>query len=145
MPDRKYRHSGYQDGGSFEKREGPRERPPQRPGEPPQGPRGRGLGAPTATVFRCRACGAKVQLAGELVLGSSCRTCGAELRCCANCLFFDTASPKECRKPVAERMINKVRGNSCPEFSPRTVQEFAAETPARSNDPRAAFDALFKK
>jgi len=46
---------------------------------------------------------------------------------------------------VAERIANKVRGNSCPEFTPRTVQEFAGETPARDLDPRAAFDALFKK
>lgn len=143
MSDRKYRHRGYQDGGSYEGRTAPRERQALR--ERGVHPRGRGLGSPTATVFRCRACGAKVQLAGELALGTSCRVCGAALRCCANCLYFDTASPKECRKPVIERIVNKVQGNSCPEFSPRTVKEFAAETPAHGRDPRAAFDALFNK
>ncbi len=145
MSERKYRHRGYQDGGSFEGRESRRERPREGPSERPQGPRGRGLGAPTATVFRCRACGAKVPLVSELALQASCRTCGADLRCCANCLHFDTAAANECRKPVAVRIANKVRNNTCPEFTPRTVQEFAAETPARGHDPRAAFDALFKK
>lgn len=145
MSDRKYRHRGYQDGGSYEGRTAPRERPPEVARERGLGPRGRGLGAPTATVFRCRACGAKVQLDGELGGEATCRVCGAALRSCANCLYFDTGSPKECRKPVIDRIVNKVQSNSCPEFSPRTVQEFAAETPARGRDPRAAFDALFKK
>lgn len=143
MSERKYRHRGYQDGGSYEGRREPRPTSPQ-PRPPREGPRGRGLGAPTATVFRCRACGAKVPWLGELALGASCRACGADLRCCANCAHFDPASRFECRKPVAERIANKVKTNSCPEFAPRTVQEFASDSAARS-DPRAAFDALFKK
>lgn len=145
MSDRKYRHRGYQDGGSFERSEKPRQPATRPPGERPQGPRGRGLGAPTATVFRCRACGAKVQLGGEVELSATCRVCGADLHCCANCLHFDTASRFECRKPVAERIANKVRANSCALFAPRTVQEFASEAAATSKDPRAAFAALFKK
>lgn len=144
MSDRKYRHRGYQDGGSFQGRR--EERPAQAPRGPrPEGPRGRGLGAPTATVFRCRACGATVHLTAQVELGSSCRTCGADLRCCANCLHFDPASRFECRKAIPERIANKVKSNSCPLFAPRTVQEFAPETPGRGKDPRAAFNALFKK
>jgi hypothetical protein len=86
-----------------------------------------------------------VQLGGELELSATCRVCGADLHCCANCLHFDTASRFECRKPVGERIANKVRANSCALFAPRTVQEFASEAAATSKDPRAAFAALFKK
>jgi hypothetical protein len=146
MGDRKYRHRGYQDGGSFEGRSEPRTRAPQPRRERPEGPRGRGLGAPTETVFKCRACGAKVPLLEELAFDAACRVCGADLHACANCLHFDSAAPNECRKGVPERISNKVRRNECALFAPRTVQEFGSEAESvRANDPRAAFNALFKK
>ena len=61
MTDRKYRHRGYQDSD----RERDERRPPERQGEPARprmegAPRGRGLGAPTAAVFKCSACGREV-------------------------------------------------------------------------------------
>ena len=50
MSDRKYRQRGYQD-------DEPRERSRSTPSSPREGPRGRGLGAPTRSVFRCHDCG----------------------------------------------------------------------------------------
>jgi hypothetical protein len=138
MPDRKYRHRGYQDEERREEKRPPAEGPPR---ERPEGPRGRGLGAPTVTVFRCRMCGTKQQLTGN---------CGNDLHTCSNCVHFDTSKPNECRKPVVQRVTNKSRRNACDLFTPNTVQEFASDRPpagggAPSSSPRDAFDALFKK
>ena len=51
----KYRQRGYKDS---ERDERPRSGP-QAPREKKDGPRGRGLGAPSESVFRCNACGEK--------------------------------------------------------------------------------------
>ena len=42
------------------------------------------------------------------------------------------------------RVARKAERNECPEFAPRLAQEFAQEERRRPEDPRAAFDALFK-
>ncbi len=152
MSDRKYRHSGYQD----EERREPRQES-QRPGdrgprERPEGPRGRGLGAPTVTVFRCRICGTRQRLEGTVALDAVCASCGNDLHTCSNCIHFDTSRPKECRKPVPERVTNKSRRNACELMTPNTVQEFASDRPspaaggeAAGSPSRAAFDALFNR
>jgi hypothetical protein len=147
VSDRKYRQRGYmQEEGREEKR--PSGGPPR---ERPEGPRGRGLGAPTATVFRCRMCGTRQQLTGPLSFDATCTSCSNDLHTCSNCVHFDTSKPNECRKPVVQRVTNKSKRNTCELFTPNTVQEFASDrssavtggTPA--SNPRAAFDALFKK
>ncbi|MGE5235049.1 MAG: hypothetical protein ACM3O7_01720 [Acidobacteriota bacterium] len=144
MSDRKYKHRGYQDSGGYEERKPPaRQQPGPKPG-PEQGPRGRGLGAPTATVFRCRVCGAKQNAGVSLPLEATCDSCGNDLHTCSNCVNFDPSRPNECRKPILARIASKAKRNACELFAPNTVQEFAQDKAAVS-DPRAAFDALFKK
>ncbi len=152
MPDRKYRHSGYQDEERREPRRDDRGPAGGGPRERPEGPRGRGLGAPTVTVFRCRMCGTRQQLSGSVALDAVCTSCGNDLHTCSNCIHFDTSRPKECRKPVLERVTNKTRRNTCELMTPNTVQEFASDRPAAvtpdgsaTTSPRAAFDALFNK
>jgi hypothetical protein len=145
MSDRKYKQRGYME---EERRE--EQRPaPSGPREKPEGPRGRGLGAPSLTVFRCRVCGVKQQLVGVLSLEATCSACGADLHTCSNCLHFDGSRPNECRKPVLQGIANKTKRNACQLFAPKTVQEFAPESEAAAApgglDARSAFDALFKK
>lgn len=138
MSDRKYRQRGYQD----------QERPAARPSGPraerPEGPRGRGLGAPSAEVFRCAACGRQVEGLIEVAASAACPACRAPLHTCSHCRHFDPSAPKECREPVAERIAKKSAANLCALFAPRTAQEFAAEPTRPPDDPRSAFDALFK-
>lgn len=135
MVARKYGQRGYME-------EEPRERrAPRGPRPERQGPGGRGLGAPTATVFKCARCGAGLDPAvieGE----AACASCGDAVHSCVNCRHFDTAAPNECRAGVEVRVAAKSRRNDCASFEPRLVQDHAAET-GRDDDPRAAFDALF--
>jgi hypothetical protein len=146
MDERKYRHRGYQDSGQREER--PRSAPfpsGPRPERLEGQPRGRGLGAPTDTVFRCRVCGDKQQVAGAVKLDETCFRCKADLHTCSNCVHFDTARPNECRKPVLVRIQSKTKRNTCELYAPNTIQEFGQDRAAASSDPRAAFNALFKK
>ena len=106
-------------------------------------PRGRGLGAPTATVFRCAACGRRVD--GDLTgLEVRCPLCGAPLHTCTHCKEFDSSAPYQCRSDSAPRVARKAEKNECSEFAPRLTQEFAQEERRRPDDARSAFDALFK-
>jgi hypothetical protein len=149
MSDRKYRQSGYQDS----PRERPRPEPagPRQP-DPARGPKGRGLGAPTASVFRCAACGKRVELASDIELTSTCPHCRADLHTCTHCASFDSGIHNECRQGGATlpdgqsqvKIAKKTKRNECTLFSPRTTQEFAKEETRAPDDPRAAFDALFK-
>ena len=145
MADRKYRHRGYQDGGS--RNEPSRPAVSQGPRERPEGPRGRGLGAPTATVIRCRVCG-QSRVPGQPVEPDTvCEKCGSDLHTCSHCAHFDTARLHQCRKPLEQPVANKSKANLCHLFAVVRVQEFAGEQPARSGGSTAkdAFDALFRK
>lgn len=116
-----------------------------RPRKP--GPRGRGLGKPTATVFRCAVCGAK-QSAAEIDHQSQCQQCKTELHTCTHCRYFDSSALNECRQPVSARVGSKAKANSCDLYEPKATQEFAAEAPSAkatsASAAKAAFDALFK-
>ena len=157
---RKYGQRGYQEGERREPREGgrpggaPAHREPPPPRHNLDRPRGRGLGAPSEETFRCAVCGTQQAPPPPEDLAAACAKCGAELHTCTHCTHFDTAARWECRRweerqaaalgPVAR----KSKRNDCPLFAPRATLEFAREKPADTtadpDDPRAAFDALFK-
>jgi predicted RNA-binding Zn-ribbon protein involved in translation (DUF1610 family) len=142
MSDRKYRQKGYQDSDRPEKGRRRRSGPsgPRR-----EGPRGRGLGRPTQSVFRCSACGTRITLLERLQVDATCAECGADLHTCTHCQHFDTSAPLECRQPIRQRVSPKAKRNDCELFEPRAKQEFGTESKRSPEDPRAAFDALFKK
>jgi hypothetical protein len=140
----KYRQRGYQDSGD---RSAPSSRGPQAPREKKEGPRGRGLGAPSETVFRCAACSEKRALFDEVPVDATCARCGADLHTCSNCINFDTSVHWECRRhaEIPARVPKKRDRNECPLFTPKATQEFAKDSDKPSpGDARSAFDALFK-
>ena len=137
MSNRKYNQPGYQSSDE-------RDRPARRssgPRPPQEGPRGRGLGKPTATVFRCAVCGAE-QAFGEIPEEEVCTQCGADLHTCTHCTFFDPSVYRECRQVGVELVTSKAKRNACPAFAPRCTQEIAREG-ERAPDAKSAFDALF--
>ena len=107
-----------------------------------EGPRGRGLGAPTAELFRCATCGRQAADPGPGETAAACSSCGADLHTCTNCRHFDSSAPMECRQPVPQRIGAKAKGNECELFEAKVTKEFGSDS-GRPDDPRAAFDALF--
>ena len=133
---RKYKQSGYQEDGE---RQGRRDSGSTR--DRSDGPRGRGLGAPTASSSRCARCGATTGAA--VSTESVCAECGSDLHSCTNCRHFDSSARYECREAIPERLAGKAKGNSCESFAVKIVKGFATESATKSDDPKAAFDALF--
>jgi hypothetical protein len=77
---------------------------------------------------------------------SSCPGCGKPLRTCTNCGFFDTTARFECRKPIKARVESKTKANRCEFYQPKAMRDLrSAKSEGAQDDPRAAFDALFKK
>ncbi len=142
MSDRKYGQRGYQQGDRDRDRErsspGPRR-------EPPMGPRGRGLGKPTLTVFRCAVCGEKQRDDQPINLESTCWKCHADLHTCTHCRHFDSSAPGECRRAAPDYVASKAKQNICGLFEPKAAQE-VDETANfdKPSDAKTAFDALFK-
>lgn len=158
MSDRKYRQRGYQDS--------PRERRPVQSGPGgPQAPKppadrietrldkaerkaleGRAPSVPGFhEVMRCARCGNV--FAGAVAADSRCKRCGADLRTCAQCESFDTASTFECTQKIAVRISPKDVRNTCEVFSPRVTIERETRSEAQPQAPssaRKAFDDLFK-
>ena len=155
MSDRKYKHKGYQDGGSYGGNKsggGGGSRPPYQPSEPrPQrmegSPRGRTAGGFGPEAFKCNQCGQVRQNLGDLTHDETCLKCNGDLHTCGNCRFFDTTTLWECRENIPARIPGKHARNECTFFSPKIVRDLAADkgkllTP---DDARKAFDALFNK
>ena len=114
----------------------------QGPRPPSDRPRGRGLGAPTKTVFKCSRCGQSLAVAAATPFEATCSGCGEDIHTCTNCSHFDTAARFECRQEIEQPVSPKARRNQCELFEPKTVQVFDTDKPA-PDDARAAFDSLF--
>ena len=138
MSDQKYRQRGYRDD---DREERTQRRPPRGPRDPTLRPGGRGLGKPTATVFRCAVCGHRQS--ADIGPGSVCAQCGKDLHTCTHCKYFDTSAPNECRQPVKDYVSSKAKRNHCELFEAKASQEFAQES-GSPKSARDAFDALFK-
>ena len=139
---RKYRQKGYQDEDRAE-----RDRRPAAPSERREGPRGRGLGSPSGSLFRCRDCGQKIPAASavEIEHQAVCAGCGAALHSCVNCAHLDPSARYECRQDIPARVSSKTKANPCGLFAPKLVAEIGGGNEGLGpDDPRAAFDALFK-
>lgn len=167
--DRKYRQNGYQDGGSGRGNE-PKNEPRNEPGRerfsPPRHPMD--ITAPrlprmvqNVTASRCYHCANTLPAGFDFA--QPCPKCNAQLHCCRQCTFFDSAAHFQCAKPIAERIVAKDKPNECTLFSPKVTvarestrppeppKVVAAAAPATSHvsrsvhSAREAFENLFKK
>jgi hypothetical protein len=91
----------------------------------------------------CHACGKEVAPPDPVGRKAACPSCGAELRCCLNCLFHESAVYNECRESRADRVLEKDRANFCEYFR---FREGGSRTAIRPAPPaRDRLDSLFRK
>jgi hypothetical protein len=97
----------------------------------------------------CHFCGREVQLMSALQRTDSCPHCRSDLKCCANCRFFDPAMNNQCAEPQAEWNPEKEKANFCEFFEFRAVSSAgrpgAGGAQSDQDRARSAFDSLFKK
>ena len=98
---------------------------------------------PKAQNTHCHRCGVTV---ADNAFGRSdrCPGCGADTRCCRNCVFEEPSYRAECRETQAEPVSDRESANYCDYFRPRRGP---APEGARTQRPggQSAFDALFRK
>jgi hypothetical protein len=63
----------------------------------------------------CHKCGATLDLE-KISRRDECRACGADLRVCLNCTFYNEGRANECFEPQAEKVKEKDRSNYCDFF-----------------------------
>lgn len=96
-------------------------------------------------VITCHACEKELFIGRNVGRKEACPFCGADLRCCLNCSFFDPAASKQCREPVAELVKEKSKSNFC-DFFVFMDSRSSGETDGRAIDQaHKALDELFKK
>lgn len=91
---------------------------------------------------QCHACGQEIP-GNAFGRRDSCPGCGADTRCCRNCVFEEPNYRLDCLETAAETVHDRENSNSCDYFRPR---QGAAPTKARPQaGAKAAFDGLFRK
>ncbi len=135
--DRKYKQRGYQQDSDGEQK---RPTPPVRPEI--RSPKM----MPFREVTRCALCGTQINIEIDgIAFDAQCPKCRADLRTCKNCISFDPGARFQCRKPVTVRVAKKDIRNECELFEPRkTIERQTTTTKVEKDDPRSAFDKLFK-
>ncbi|MGE0822520.1 MAG: hypothetical protein AB7G75_22290 [Candidatus Binatia bacterium] len=92
--------------------------------------------------MQCHHCHSEVDVKDHIGRGDTCPSCGANLRCCFNCLFYDPGYANACREPQVEPVVDKEAANFCEFFA---VGQRQAPRSSSAADVRAKLDALFKK
>jgi hypothetical protein len=93
----------------------------------------------------CQACSTVVELEDPIGRSTRCARCGADLRCCLNCRFYDLSSYNECAEPSAERILEKDRANFCDYFSPSAAVRSAGVAAEKKSDGLSELEKLFRK
>ena len=68
-----------------------------------------------------------------------CEHCLASLHSCSNCKYYQVGLRNDCKVPGTERILDRVAGNFCEEFSPSEQK-----TEVKSVDNKKRFEDLFK-
>lgn len=146
---RKYRQPGYQDSDrDRQDRPRPQVRPALTSEERIQRKSMRhAIDREANEVVRCHNCGRNAENLGAIGFESRCPHCAAPMRCCRTCRHFDTGARWQCRTEIEKPVEAKSDANRCPQYSPRLVLDVTGRRTSRhrTNDPRAAFDSLFKR
>lgn len=93
--------------------------------------------------MQCGKCGQMNSLTGTVGRNEVCVSCGADLRCCINCMHHDPGRYNSCGEPQAERVLDKDKRNFCDFFSASGKARSTKKDSAP--DARSRLDALFKK
>jgi hypothetical protein len=108
--------------------------------------------------MKCWKCGADEAdpFGGKLPFRAVCETCGVELHCCVNCVFYFPGKPNDCAVPGTGYVADRTAANLCEEFklfgkgpskavdlSDIAKRLFGDDLPAKDKDSKKRFSSLF--
>jgi len=64
----------------------------------------------------CFSCGKELDISDKPGRRDECPSCGADIKACRNCRFYDSTAYNECREPTADRVVEKEKANFCDYF-----------------------------
>lgn len=100
-------------------------------------------------VLRCPNCGRSVHDVGAVTSETTCPHCNVPLHCCRTCAHFDSQARWQCRAEIEAAVGDKNKANQCAQYRPLLVLDVTGRRTnsgsAKSSDPRAQFDSLFKR
>jgi hypothetical protein len=91
--------------------------------------------------LKCFSCGTELSFIDSVSRRDECSKCGADVRVCKNCRFYDPKVYNECRETQADPIQVKDRSNMCDFFQAGSA---AGGDKSREAMLKAA-EALFKK
>jgi hypothetical protein len=94
--------------------------------------------------LNCHKCGKPLPETFKIMVGrrDTCPACGADVRCCKLCQFFDPKAYNECRESSADRVTDKEKANFCDYFK---IGSPGSHPDKERQDALAKAAALFKK
>ena len=66
-------------------------------------------------MANCVKCGSELNISDFSVISRNddCDSCGADVRACIFCKFYDESKHNECSEPSADRVVDKEKANFC--------------------------------
>ncbi len=91
----------------------------------------------------CYKCSNVLDIASPISRTAVCSYCGADVRCCKNCVHFSLGSHYDCKEHVDELIVDKERANFCDWFllNKSSAQEQAFNK--KIDDAKNQFNSLF--
>jgi hypothetical protein len=94
------------------------------------------------TMKSCARCGQELDPGSEVFRTTACAACGAELRTCQNCHFYQPGAHWDCRETISEPVRDKSKANFCDWFRFRDASQTRPAGKA-AGDAKADFNKLF--
>jgi hypothetical protein len=95
------------------------------------------------SLMICWKCGKEVELEKKPARNDVCPKCGAYLRCCYNCNFYDAGAHNQCRESSAEWVGDKEKANFC-EYFVVSAKGFSKEKKSSRDEGKKKWDDPFK-
>lgn len=93
----------------------------------------------------CHGCGQVSEFESAVGRSEECAGCGADLRVCLNCVFYDVSAYNDCSEPSAERVLDKDKANFCDFFRPAGGSAPTASSRGSGESAQSELEKLFGK
>lgn len=98
-------------------------------------------------TYMCWKCGKETKISGLVSRSDVCPNCGADIRCCKNCVFYELGAHFDCHETVDELVADKERSNFCDYFKLQCNGNLASNNSRanrkKSEESKNAFNSLF--
>lgn len=96
-------------------------------------------------VFMCWKCGEIILIEGAVARSAVCENCGADVRCCKNCTFYEPGSHYDCHETIDELVKDKESANFCGFFklNSNVASNNYGSAYKKAQDAKNTFNSLF--